>query len=117
MSDSIPEDTKLVRLAHGGREQNWWTVRAQDDRYVILTRQAPFRPAGEVEYTVIDWERGVRGPCNLIGQGWHATMPDGECEHLLRALNGLDDDGHPQVEVSHRNNVPIQILRISGANR
>jgi len=37
---------------------------------VILTRQAPFKPKGEVLYTIVDQEQGLRGPCNLIEQGW-----------------------------------------------
>lgn len=111
-----------VRLAHGGRELNWWDVRARDERFVILTRQAPFRPKGEVEYTIIDTVRDLRGPCNLIGQGWHETMPDEECERLLTALQNqvkfTASAGHPgrirlteapRIEVSYRNNVPILV--------
>lgn len=59
----------------GGRvkfvgDPRWWTVRAGDERFTILTRQASFKPKGTVCYTIIDRDREVRGPCSLIGQGW-----------------------------------------------
>lgn len=111
-----------VKLAHGASTNLFWTVQALDDRFVILTRQAPFRPKGQSQYTIIDWERGVRGPCNLIGQGWDIDEPNGP-EDLLQALNNqleihrrldageksvsIDDYA---VEVSHRNNVPVEIV-------
>lgn len=111
-----------VKLAHGASTNLFWTVQALDDRFVILTRQAPFRPKGQSQYTIIDWERGVRGPCNLIGQGWDIDEPNGP-EDLLQALNNqleihrrldageksvsIDDYA---VEVSHRNSVPVEIV-------
>lgn len=111
-----------VKLAYGSNTTRLWDVRALDDRFVILTRQRPFKPKGESEYTIIDWERGVRGPCNLIGQGWDIDEPNGP-EDLLRALNNqLEiwrrlDAGEKSVsindyavEVSHRNNVPVDIV-------
>lgn len=99
------------------RDRKWWTVREADTRYVILTRQADFRPRGESFYTIIDWDRGIRGPCNLIGQGWEVDEPDG-CASLLRALNRtkystdpVTGDWEIPVEISHRNNVPITIVK------
>lgn len=70
-------------------DRRWWTARAADDRFTILTRQADFRPRGEVFYTIIDAEQGVRGPCNLIGQGWdfHPETLDEDAARLLNALN------------------------------
>lgn len=85
-------------------DNRWWTVRAADTRFVILTRQAPFQPKGESVYTIIDWERGLRGPCDRIGQGWDVDKAGG-CESLLSALNG-------HVQVSYRNNLPIEIVEV-----
>lgn len=90
----------------------WWDVRAVDKRYVVLTRQQEFKPKGTLVYTIIDWERDLRGPCNLIGQGWDVQTPGG-CDALLRALNVEPKPGpitEISVEVSYRNNVPIEIL-------
>ena len=119
-----------VRLLRGGEYTRWWDVRAADDRFVVLTRQRSFKPKGELLYTVIDWERGVRGPCNLVGQGWNVEEPGG-CDALLRALNAhLDHMAHLSTvpagvsvpvpdeitcEVSYRNNVPIEIADIRKA--
>ncbi|WP_024816927.1 hypothetical protein [Arthrobacter sp. 31Y] len=114
---------RRVKLEHGHRTRNWWTVRAADERFVILTRQAPFEAAGVNEYTIIDWDRDVRGPCNLIGQGWD-TSTDESCQELLRALQyqlevaaqlraGAESVALEEVavEVSYRNNVPVEILQ------
>jgi hypothetical protein len=112
----------MVRFSHpAGEARRWWTVRAGDDRYTILTRQQEFRPRGRHLYTIIDRTRGVRGPCNLIGGGWDIDEPDGP-DSLLRALQYHDElqarlaagegsvvvEEHA-VEVSHRNNVRVEI--------
>lgn len=112
---------------YGDETRRWWTIRAVDERFTVLTRQADFRKKGESFYTVIDRQRGVRGPINLIGQGWDIDEPNGP-ERLLRALqrhgeiaeivrrdgtytyDGPDDIA---VEVSYRNNVPIDIAEVS----
>lgn len=108
----------------------WWTVRAvsADGRWAVLTRQAPFQPKGKVVYTIIDWERGVRGPCDLLGQGWDFKtdlVVDGQ--RLIRALEARRETEawfkgkplgtsrpvtEPEVEVSYRNNVEIQIAKV-----
>jgi hypothetical protein len=83
----------------------WWDVRAADDRWAVLTQQAPFRPKGELVYTIVDSENGRRGPCNLIGQGWDVEEPGG-CDALLAALQS------GEVEISHRNNVETRIREV-----
>lgn len=100
-----------VRFARPSDESTWWwDVRATDTRFTVLTRQRPFRVKGELLYTIIDRERGVRGPCNLIGQGWDIEEPGG-CERLLDALRRHADNAPGlRVEVSHRNNLPFEIL-------
>jgi hypothetical protein len=84
-------------------DRRWWDVRAADDRYVILTRQAAFQPAGIPVYTIVDWERDLRGPCNRLKNGWDMEDPDGP-EKLLTALNSTGVD---RVEVSGRRNTPV----------
>lgn len=101
-----------VRFATPAPEARyWWDVRTGDERYTILTRQAPFHPKGERAYTIIDRKRGVRGPCNRIGQGWDLHMGDEACAALLRALQAHDEAPGRigAVEVSYRNNVPVVI--------
>lgn len=112
-----------VQLGQGTRTKAWWVVQAADERFAVLTRPRS-TPGKGSEYTIIDPVRGVRGPCNLIGQGWDVDAEDG-CEKLLRALNfqlevsarlaaGEESVTLTEVatEVSHRNNVPIEILNI-----
>lgn len=108
-------------------DRRWWTVRARDDRFVILTRQAPFEARGNSEYTIIDVARDLRGPCDLLGNGWDVDEPGG-VESLLRALqrfletearlaSGATEVAHDgqQVQVSFRNNVPIEIYEVLDA--
>lgn len=121
-----------LRLGQGDRTYNWWLVRKVSPRFIILTRQAAFRPKGEVEYTIIDNELGVRGPVNLIGGGWDMHMDDEACDRLMAALHfhlqwhaenrARYDNGdpgpyvypdEPMVQVSERNNVPVSIVEIA----
>lgn len=102
-----------LRFAQGGAPSWWWDARAVSERYAVLTHQAPFEPKGTLIYTIIDWQRGVRGPCNLVGQGWDfGTDPDVDAARLLAALEGaaVVDDQMLSVEVSYRNNVPVGVL-------
>jgi hypothetical protein len=123
MTEQLPTGTR-VRLGQGTRAKAWWTVRATDQRFTILTRAASNKDRGS-EYTIIDNVRGLRGPCDLIGQGWDVDADQG-CEKLLRALNfhlevvARLDAGEESVrmteastEVSYRNNVPIEILEVA----
>ncbi len=105
-----------VRLAHDSNESRWWTVRVSDERFSILTRQADFRPKGQMFYTIIDTVRGVRGPCDLMFPRWDMSR-DEDCAELLRALNahasrGLSDAPRAADEITTQvaNNVPIEIL-------
>jgi hypothetical protein len=97
-----------VRLAHGSNTRGWWTVRAHvNERYAIATRQTPFERAGTLEYTVLDFELGIRGAINLIGYGYgDGTYSD---EQIAAMAIQLAAD---QLEVSHRNNVPIEVIEV-----
>jgi len=121
-------DGERVRFDYPfGEITKWWTVRCHDDRFIILTRQADFKPKGVSIYTIIDRVREVRGPCNLIGGGWDIDEPGGP-EALLRALNyhleviarlkageGSVTLEEASVEVSYRDNVPPNIIEVRPA--
>lgn len=84
-------------------DRRWWTVKAVTANFAALTRQAEFEPAGTLCYTVLDWRNGVRGPCNLIGQGWgDGSYSEQECAEMLAEFESGD------LEVSQRNWVPIR---------
>lgn len=89
-----------------------WTVRATTKHFTALTRNR-FDSMGEVFdfeplYTVLDWRNGVRGPCNLVGQGWgDGTYTQAECSALLAEFEAGD------LEVSHRNRVRIEFGEVT----
>lgn len=80
----------------GGRspkDRVWWKVVARNVDHVVLVRQAPFAPRGELEYTVTDWlDHGyngsgpgpVRSSLNSLGGGYDVG-PDGEKAHNVIA--------------------------------
>lgn len=89
------------------RDPWWWTVRAVTDHFTALTRQVRFKPAGTRCYTVIDWRNGVRGPCNLIGQGYgDGTYTEAECAEMLAQFEAGD------LEVSQRNWLPARVVNL-----
>lgn len=97
--------TGMQAKLSGRGERRWWTVRAADERYVILTMQAEFQPKGVLWYTIADFQEGRRGPCNLVGQGWDLTDdPNVGCAALLDALIA------GEVQISHRNNRTLAVL-------
>jgi hypothetical protein len=104
----IPASTLTVgeRVKLSGTDSRlWWTVRAVSEHFVALVRQAEFRPKGVLRYTVLDWRNGVRGPCNLIGQGWgDGSYSEAECTAMLKEFEA------GQLEVSQRNWERITIL-------
>lgn len=74
MSYYSPKPVTPVPLSSGDRvkfndDRRAFVVRATSPNFVVCTRQADFRPKGELAYTVVDWRNGVRGPVNVIGQG------------------------------------------------
>ena len=111
-----------------------WTVAATSEHFTALTRPAPFRRDAKV-YTVIDWDKGFRGPCNLIGQGWgdgtytpeQCTLMLADFENMLRedpAATAARAAGKKSwkaswntLEVSYRNRVTVHIDRIDKARR
>jgi hypothetical protein len=92
----------------------WWDVVAAGSRYAIMTRQAPFRPKGEYLYSIVDAQEGVRGPCNLVGNGWDVTQyrtPAIGWRLLhIKLLAG-------ELEISHRKRVRIDITEIKPADK
>lgn len=58
---------------------------------------------GEPMYCVLDWRNGVRGPCDLVGQGWgDGTYTAEECTSMLEAFE------RGVLGVSQRNWVRIE---------
>lgn len=97
-----------VKLHDGGK--NWWTVKAVSENFVAVTQQVPFQKSGVLQYSVLDWRNGRRGPCNLIGYGYgEGTYDEAECAEMLAEFES------GQLEVSHRNNVRLAIMEVKAA--
>lgn len=111
-----------------------WDVKAVSENFAALTQQVPFQPAGTLQYTVIDWKSGIRGPANLVGQGYgDGTYTHEECAEMLTEFEAhLTEDpamvaalargekswpSRPELEVSHRNRVTLDIERIDYADQ
>lgn len=90
------------RLKFAG-DRLWWTVKAVTEHFAALTRQAEFHPRGTNCYTVVDWRNGVRGACDLIGQGYgDGSYTEEQCAAMLAEFEAGD------LRVSQRNWVPIE---------
>jgi hypothetical protein len=82
------------------REKQRYTIRALDERYVILTK--PFNARKTYLYTIVDLERKDRGACNLIfGLPCDVNTPESAAEALEMLKNG-------EMEVSYRNCLPLE---------
>lgn len=79
-----------------------YTIQAMNARYAICTRKIyiPSRQQHTVLYTIVDSETMMRGPNNLIFNGYDYATKLG-CEESLRAL----EDG--EIELSRRNSIPV----------
>lgn len=81
-----------------------YTVQARDERFIICTK--PFAARRTVIYSIIDLERDVRGPDNMVFGGGYETRDD--CEHRLAELMNPNGD----MEVSRRNCVTLAVAKV-----
>lgn len=84
-----------------GEKRFAWTVQVAGSRYTILTKQAPFKPKGELFYTICDAQFEKRGPCNLMGNGWDMQSRGPYIGSRALHVALLSED----VEISNRNSV------------
>lgn len=85
------------------REKQPYTVKALNDRYVICTK--PYNFKRTVWYTIIDLEEQIRGTNNLVFNMYDYKSQEGIDECMKDLLSG-------EVEISHRNRVDLNIIRI-----
>jgi hypothetical protein len=91
--------------------RRWWTVQAVSEHFAACVRQAPFEAAGVLEYTVLDWRNGVRGPCDLIGQGYgDGSYSGAECDRMLAEFEQPRDGDSWGLQVSQRNWTRLRVL-------
>jgi hypothetical protein len=88
------------------REKRPYTVKARDSRFVICTK--PFNPLHTVQYTILDFQLGMRGPNNLVFNSYDYTV-QADIEQCLRDLNNPETG----LELSHRRSIPLDIVKVS----
>lgn len=85
------------KVGFSGEKQSY-TIRAMSSRFAICTR--PFNPQRTVIYTIVDTEKMVRGPNNLVFNVYDYATDEG-CMESLRDLES------GEIEVSRRRSVPL----------
>lgn len=83
-------------------EKRPYRVKAKGKRYAVCTK--PFNPKHTVLYTVIDFEKQIRGTENLVFGMGAETQQD--CDEMLERLESGD------TEVSHRNWCHLDIREV-----
>lgn len=96
------------RLQVGNRvkftgERQAYTVQAANQRFAVCTK--PFNPRRSVLYSIVDFERSVRGTEDLIFCMGFETRQ--QCDEALDRL------ATGESEVSYRNNIPLDIEHIA----
>ena len=91
-------DLKPGDRVYVNNEKRAYRVKCRDDRYIICTK--PYNPQRTVMYFIIDLERGVRGPDNMVFCSGYETQE--QCEERLNELQT------GWIEVSYRNCVPLE---------
>jgi hypothetical protein len=82
-------------------EKQGYTVQASNVAFVVLTK--PFNARKTVLYCIVDWERNMRGPEDLIFSRGAETRE--ECEEMLERLT------LGESEVSQRHHAPLEISK------
>jgi hypothetical protein len=91
---------KVGDLIRFPEERRPYRVKARSDRYLICTK--PFNVRKTVIYTIVDFERGVRGPDNMIfGMGYET---DADVFDRFQELT------LGEIEVSHRRSIPLVLV-------
>jgi hypothetical protein len=119
------DKTKIAigdRVRFDGKRTSWLARAASEDgRYLLLTA-ALF---GQVAYTIIDWEKAIRGPMNVIGWGLGIDTlsgPDEAIDGAMLMLRPLEPfppgvSSRPVTEprgfeVSRRGQVPLTVTGV-----
>lgn len=84
-------------------EKQPYKVRAASGKFVILTK--PFNLRKTVLYCIIDWERHVRGPDNLIFSLGYESDED-VAMRMQDLTQGL-------TAVSRRRELPVDIIKLN----
>lgn len=81
-------------------------VREANERFAICTQPYNFKPE-TVIYTIIDFERNVRGMDNMVF-GMHDYYSDEDCAEAFKELN----EGVFEVSYKHSKHVELDIVKV-----
>lgn len=80
-------------------DRSWFTVQARNDRFIICNAVQKTN----TWHTIIDLEKNIRGDDNMVLHSGYSDRE--ECEARLIEFASGD------LEISHRNNVALEIAR------
>lgn len=92
------KDLKVGQQVKFNNDRLWFTVQACNERFIVCNAVTK----ADTYHTIIDLDQGVRGDDNLV---FHQGYDDREhCEARLK------DFISGEIEISHRNRVPLVIV-------
>jgi len=97
------KDINVETKIRFGADKQFYKVKACNNRFAICTR--PYNPKHTVYYTIIDLAMLIRGTNNLIFNSYDYTDQKDIDLCLKELMKG-------KVEISHRNNVQLDISEI-----
>lgn len=103
MREAIPGPFPVGALVYVADERRPYRVRASNRRFAVCTK--PFNLQHTTLYCILDFERLIRGPEDLIfGMG---AESDQHCEQMLARLSSGD------TAVSRRRSVEWDVVRVT----
>lgn len=105
MNTSIQDAGVGSRVYFDG-ERMPYTIQARDERFLVCTK--PFAARRTYIYSIVDLQRGERGPDNMIFGRAGGYETRGDCEDALRELA----DERSSLEVSRRCCVPLHVTKV-----
>lgn len=88
-----------------GTDRRRRTIRSLTAHALVLTRQAEFQARGALLCTEIAWRAGVRGPVNIVGQGWYGDTGE-QWQQLAQLVR------HREWVISQPNWPPITATQV-----
>ena len=90
-----------AKKVYFAEEKRPYKIRCVSQRYAICTK--PFNPKHTVLYAIVDFQKQIRGTENLVfGRGAETAR---QCAEMLARLEA------GETEISHRNNISLNVLR------
>lgn len=105
-----PSNLKVGDKMYFAKEKKPYIIKAINERFAICTK--PFNLKKTVFYTIVDFERDIRGPHNLVFNIYDFTVQSDidEClKDLMISVN--NPPGFNDFDLSRRNSIPLDLLR------